>query len=189
MSLPPPLPVKSGTSPAKVFWIAFGSLAGIVTLAVAGLIVYDLAGDSQDDSTAAGLGAVGRAVSVSFTPQDIEERCRRSGLEYYALARDSRLSGRASEAQQEKLAADGIKVYRAKISKKSDVVYVISIIEAPRAFSSDQAKEVLEMLAPSTPVAVSGRYIYCNAGRPDPRGRGDEVIWMPPQELYESLGR
>lgn len=189
MSLPPPLPVKSGTSPAKVFLIVFGSLAGVVTLAVAGLFVYGLAGDSHEASTGAGLGSSRRAVPVSFTPQNIEERCRRSGLEYYALARDSRLSGRASEAQQEKLAADGIKVYRAKISKKSDVVYVISIIEAPRAFSSDQANEVLEMLAPSTPVAVSGRYIYCNAGRPDPRGRGDEVIWMPPQELYESLGR
>ena len=189
MSLPPPFPVKSGTSTAKVFLIVFGSLAGVVTLAVAGLFVYGLAGDSHEASTGAGLGSSGRAVPVSFTPQNIEERCRRSGLEYYALARDSRLSGRASEAQQEKLAADGIKVYRAKISKKSDVVYVISIIEAPRAFSSDQAKEVLEMLAPSTPVAVSGRYISCNAGRPDPRGRGDEVIWMPPQELYESLGR
>jgi hypothetical protein len=189
MSLPPPLPVKSGTSSAKVVWIAFGSLAGIVTLALAGLIVYGLAGDSQDDSTAAGLRAVGQAVPANFTPQDIEERCRRSGLEYYALARDSRLSGRASEAQQEKLAADGIKVYRAKISKRSNVVYIISIIEAPRPFSSGQAKEVLEMLAPSTPVAISGRYIYCNAGRPDPRSMSDEVIWMPPQELYESLGR
>jgi hypothetical protein len=102
---------------------------------------------------------------------------------------DIQLSGRASEAQREKLAADGIKVYRAKISKRSNVVYIISIIEAPRPFSSGQAKEVLEMLTPSTPVAVSGRYIYCNAGRPDPRSMSDEVIWMPPQELYESLGR
>lgn len=83
----------------------------------------------------------------------------------------------------------GVKVYRAKIRKKNDVVFIISIIEAPRDFSSSQAEEVLSMLAPSTPAAVHGRFIYCNAGRPDPRGRGDEVIWMTPKELYDSLGR
>jgi hypothetical protein len=188
MGSPPPLPTqpKQGMGVAKVLLIVFGSIAAMGVLLVIGLFA---AGFSMDEPEEARGVQVSRPVSVSFTPKDIEERCRRNGLDYHALARDSRLSDRASESQQEQLKDNGIKIYRAKIRKKSDVVYIISIIEAPSDFRLSQAKEVLEMLAPSTPVAVSGRYIYCNAGRPDPRGRGDEVIWMTPQDLYESLGR
>jgi len=37
-------------------------------------------------------------------------------------------------------------------------------------------------------VAVNGRFIYCFAGRPDPKGStGDDVIWMTPQALFDSL--
>jgi hypothetical protein len=188
METPPPLPTqpKQGSSVVKVLLIVFASVVTLGVLLIVGLLVGGAMMEAPEDAQGVKLS---RPASVSFTPQDIEERCRKRGLDYHALARDSRLSDRASEGQQEQLKAKGIKIYRAKIRRKSDVIYIVSVIEAPRDFSSSQAKEVLEMLAPPTPVAVSGRYIYCNAGRPDPRGRGDEVIWMTPQELYESLGR
>ncbi len=81
-------------------------------------------------------------------------------------------------------------MYRIKIRKRHEVVFIVSVIESPRDFSSSEAKEVLAAVAPPTPVAVNGRFIYCFAGRPDPKGStGDDVIWMTPQDLYESLGR
>lgn len=180
MAIPPPLPssAKPALGAGKIVLIVFASIGALAALAFVGL--YALG------SLANGVGAT---QDVGFTPADIEARCRQHRLDYHALARDGSLLGRASEAHQERLAAMGVKVYRAKIRKKNDVVFIISIIEAPRDFSSSQAEEVLSMLAPSTPAAVHGRFIYCNAGRPDPRGRGDEVIWMTPKELYDSLGR
>jgi hypothetical protein len=189
METPPPLPSsnKPGMGAGKIVLIVFASIGALTVLALIGFYVLGSLAGVADTSLAGAPSA--RPASVGFTPQAIEERCRRSGLDYHALGRDSRLLERASEAHQEQLEAMGVKVYRAKIRKKYDVVYIISIIEAPRDFSAAQAKEVLGMLAPSTPVAVHGRFIYCNAGRPDPRGRGDDVIWMTPQELYESLGR
>lgn len=187
--MPPPLPVqpKASVSTAKVLLIVFSSVAAVVVLALAGLFMLGLAGVDTGDATASESSSGGRPASVSFTPRDIEARCRASGLDYHALARDSRLEGRATEAQREQLEAKGIKIYRAKIRKKSDVVYIISIIESPRDFTSSQAKEILEILDPATPVAVHGKFIYCNAGRPDPKGRGDEIIWMTPQALFDSL--
>ena len=192
MDTPPPLPStsKPGMGAGKIVLIVFASIGALAVLAFVGLYALGSlaggAGASPDGAT-----SVRPAFSFAggFTPADIEARCRQHRLDYHALGGDSRLLGRANEQQQERLEAMGVKVYRAKIRKKYDVVYIISIIEAPRDFSSSQAKEVLSMLAPSTPVAVHGRFIYCNAGRPDPKGRGDEVIWMTPQELYEALGR
>ncbi len=182
MSLPPPLPTKSGPSPAKVFWIVFGSLAGVALLAGVGLFVLGLAGGALDSSAGGG-----RPASVRFTPKDVEARCRASGLEYYAGESSNRLWSRATEQQQEQLEARGIKMYRIKIRKRHEVVFIVSVIESPREFSSSEAKEVLAAVAPPTPVAVSGRYIYCFAGRPDTRARGDEVIWITPQEFFDSL--
>jgi hypothetical protein len=189
MSMPPPLPVqpKPGVSTAKVLLIIFGSVAAVVVLALAGLFVLGRAVTDTSVTVRGESYSGGRPASVSFTPGAIEARCRASGLDYHALARDSRLEGRATEAQREQLEAKGIKIYRAKIRKKSDVVYIISIIESPRDFTSSQAKEILEILEPATPVAVHGKFIYCNAGRPDPKGRGDEIIWMTPQALFEAL--
>ena len=180
MDTPPPLPPSNqpGMGAGKIFLIVFAAIGALLVFAFVGLYALGSLADSA-----------GSSQTVGFTPADIEARCRQHRLDYHALGGDSRLLGRANEQQQERLEAMGVKVYRAKIRKKYDVVYIISIIEAPRDFSSSQAKEVLSMLAPSTPVAVHGRFIYCNAGRPDPRGRGDEVIWMTPQELYDSLGR
>ncbi len=190
MSLPPPLPapVKAGASPAKVFWIVFGSLAGAVLLAVAGFFVLGLTGGARDSAAGGESSFSGRPASVRFAPKDIEERCRAAGLQYYAGESSNRLWSRANEQQQERLEAMGIKLYRIKIRKKSDVVYIISVIEAPSDFSSSQAKEILEIIAPPTPVAISGRYLYCFAARPDPKGgSGDDVIWMTPQQLFEAL--
>jgi len=190
METPPPLPspAKSGQGAGKNILLVFTTIVALVMLALVGLYILGSLADGNV-SPSSGVAAPTPAFlpSGGFTPADIEARCRAAGLDYHALARDSRLLDRASEEHQEQLAAKGIKVYRAKIRKKSDVVYIISIIEAPRDFTSAEAKEILEMLAPSTPVAVHGRFIYCNAGRPDPRGRGDEVIWMTPKELYEAL--
>jgi hypothetical protein len=175
---PPPLPspAKSGPSAGKVILIVFAAFVGLVLLAFAGIKF---------------IGGTGEANGpASFSPSDIEARCSAAGLQYYAGASSGRLWDRANEQQQERLKAMGIKLYRIKIRKKYDVVYILSVIEAPSDFSSSQAKEVLEVIAPPTPVAISGRYIYCYAGRPDPKGStGDDVIWMTPQELYESLGR
>jgi hypothetical protein len=190
MEMPPPLPspAKSGLGAGKIVLIVFATIGVLALLAVVGLyILGSLADANGSPSSRTASPAPTFRLTGGFTPADIEARCRASGLDYHALGRDSRLLDRASEEHQEQLAAKGIKVYRAKIRKKYDVVFIISIIEAPRDFTSSQAKEILGMLAPSTPVAVHGRFIYCNAGRPDPRGRGDEVIWMTPKELYEAL--
>ena len=188
METPPPLPspAKSGLGAGKIVLIAFAAIGALAVLALVGLYVLGSLADDAGSPLANASAPVFRP-TAGFTPADIEARCRASRLEYHALGGDSRLWGRANEQQQERLEAMGIKVYRAKIRKKYDVVFIISIIEAPGDFTSSQAKEVIGMLAPSTPVAVHGRFIYCNAGRPDPRGRGDEVIWMTPKELYEAL--
>ena len=175
---PPPLPspAKSGPSAGKVILIVFAAFVGLALLAFAGIKFIGGAGDANG--------------TASFSPSDIEARCRAAGLQYYAGDSSNRLWSRANERQQERLEAMGIKLYRIKIRKNSDVVYILSVIEAPSDFSSTQAREVLAIIAPPTPVAINGRYIYCYAGRPDPKGStGDEVIWMTPQELYESLGR
>lgn len=186
METPPPLPSKpkSGMGAGKIVLIVFAAIGTLALLAFLGLFILgSMAGrDGSASATAPSFRLTG-----GFTPADIEARCRAGRLDYHALGGDSRLWGRANEQQQERLEAMGIKVYRAKIRKGSDVVYIISIVESPRDFSSSQAKEVLRMLAPSTPVAVHGRFIYCNAGRPDPRGRVDEIIWMTPQELFSAL--
>lgn len=179
MDTPPPLPVrpKQGTSAAKVLLIIFGSIAGLGVLAFVGLFLLGLIGTAME----------GGQSSVNFTPQSIEARCRARGLEYYAGESSNRLWSRATEQQQEQLEARGIKMYRIKIRKRHEVVFILSVIESPRDFSSSEAKEVLAAVAPPTPVAVNGRYIYCFAGRPDTRARGDEVIWITPQELFDSL--
>jgi hypothetical protein len=189
MSTPPPLQgqPKPGVSTAKVLLIVFGSVAAAAVLALAGLFVLGLAAADTDAPADGEPSSRGRPASAGFTPQALEARCRARGLDYHALSRDGRLLDRATEAQQEQLEAKGIKVYRVKIRKKYDVVYIISVIEAPRDFTSSQAKEMLEILDPATPVAVHGRFIYCNAGRPDPKGRADEIIWMTPQALFEAL--
>jgi hypothetical protein len=175
---PPPLPspAKSVPSAGKVILIVFAAFAGLALLAFAGIKFIGGAGEANG--------------SASFSPSDIEARCRAAGLQYYAGDGSNRLWDRANEQQQERLKAMGIKLYRIKIRKKYDVVYILSVIEAPSDFSSAQAREVLEIIAPPTPVAINGRYIYCYAGRPDPKGStGNDVIWMTPQEFYESLGR
>ena len=188
METPPPLPspAKSGLGTGKIALIVFAAIGALAVLAFVGLYILGSLADGAG-SRSANASAPAFRPTAGFTPAEIEARCRASGLDYHALGRDGRLLDRASEEHQEQLAAKGIKVYRAKIRKKYDVVFIISIIEAPRDFTSSQAKEVVGMLAPSTPVAVHGRFIYCNAGRPDPRGRGDEVIWMTPQELFNAL--
>lgn len=201
MESPPPLPapVKSSLSVGKIFLFIFAAFGALSVLALIGMFALADMQDSPATPTVRGSDAVAEPrvgvtswsdvarSSSGFTPADIEARCRISGLEYYALARDGRLEGRATEAQLEQMEARGIKIYRAKIRKNTDVVFVISIIQAPRAFTPAEANEVLGILSPSTPVAVYGRFIYCNAGRPDPRGRGDEVIWMTPEALFGSL--
>lgn len=175
---PPPLPspAKSGPSAGRVFLIVFAAFVGLALLAFAGLKFIGGTGEANG--------------SASFIPSDIEARCRAAGLQYHAGESSNRLWSRATEQQQEQLEARGIKLYSIKIRKNSDVVYILSVIEAPSDFSSAQAREVLAVIAPPTPVAINGRYIYCYAGRPDPKGStGDDVIWMTPRELYESLGR
>lgn len=188
METPPPLPspAKPGLGAGKIVLIVFAAIGALAVLAFVGLYILGSLTDGAG-SPSANASAPAFRPTAGFTPADIEARCRASRLEYHALGGDSRLWGRANEQQQERLEAMGIKVYRAKIRKKYDVVFIISIIEAPRDFSSSQAKEVLGMLAPATPVAVHDRFIYCNAGRPDPRGHGDEIIWMTPQELFNAL--
>jgi hypothetical protein len=190
MDTPPPLPVrpKQGTSAVKVIFIVFGSLAGVVVLALAGLFVLGLTGADTYTPMNGEPSSHGRPASVGFTPQSVEARCRDRGLEYYAGESSNRLWSRATEQQQEELEARGIKMYRIKIRKRYDVVFILSVIESPRDFSSSEAKEVLAAVAPPTPVAVNGRFIYCFAGRPDPKGStGDDVIWMTPQALFDSL--
>lgn len=175
---PPPLPspAKSGLGAGKVILIVFAAFAGLAMLAFVGIKFIGGAGEANG--------------SASFAPSDIEARCRAAGLQYYAGDSSNRLWSRANERQQERLEAMGIKLYRIKIRKNSDVIFILSVIEAPSDFSSAQAREVLAIIAPPTPVAIKGRYIYCYAGRPDPKGStGDDVIWMTPRELYESLGR
>lgn len=180
METPPPLPssAKPGLGAGKIVLIVFASLGALLVLALVGL--YALGSSAN---------GVGSTQDVGFAPADIEARCRQNGLEYYAGESSSRLWSRANEQQQERLKALGIKLYRVKIRKKYDVVYIVSVIEAPRDFTPSLAKEVLEVLAPATPVAINGRFIYCFAGRPDPRGKGDEIIWMKPQQMFEALGR
>jgi len=118
METPPPLPAqtKSGSGAGKVVLIVFATFGVFAALAFVGLFTLGIMEGSAS------------VRSVGFTPADIEARCRASGLDYHALARDSRLEGRASELQREQLESKGIKIYRAKIRKKSDVVFIISII-------------------------------------------------------------
>ena len=175
METPPPLPAsaKPGLGAGKVILIVFASLAAFVLLAFVGFGLLGL--------------LAGGGGSATFTPADIEARCRQHRLDYHASGSDSRLLRRAGPGQEDRLEEMGVKVYRIKIRRGIDVVFGISVIESRSDFTPAQVQEVLAILAPATPVAAHGRFIYCNAFRSDPRSDRDDVIFMTPQELYDSL--
>jgi hypothetical protein len=213
MDTPPPLPssVKSGWSTGKVILVAFVLFGALALLAVIGLVALGGLGAEVESRgtrveqplvTPQPAPVVPRTVTPqprptptvpaarqlsSFTPADIEARCRLRRLEYEPLGSDSHLLSRAKPGQEDRLDDMGVKVYRIKIRKGYDVVFGISVIEARTNFTQAQVDEIMEILAPVTPVEIHGRFIYCNAFRPDVRALGDEVIPMTPRELYDSL--